>query len=959
MRTLLVTLTMGLLALPVNAQYSGGTGEPNDPYQIATAADLIALGETPEDYDKHFVLTADIDLDPNLPGRKIFDRAVIASNVDDAEDRFEGTPFSGVFNGNSHRLLHITIKGGGYLGLFGQLEAGAEVTALGIVDGKISGSHNYVGGIAGNNWNSSITASYCDCIVTGDSLVGGLVGSNYFGRISRSYSTGRVIGMGDQVGGLAGSNLGSITTSYSTNMVTGREGVGGLVGGHEDFYGGIISNCYSVGTVEGNRAVGGLVGRGVGGVLYSVWDIERSGLSQSSGGVGLTTIEMMDPNLLALNGFAEDPNWILNAALDYPRLAWEGTEGQIIPAADINWLEGLGTAKEPHWIDTADQLIQIGKAGILWGKHFILNADLDLSPELPGRHIFDRAVIHEFWGVFDGNGHVISNLTVSGHEYLGLIGQLELGADVHNLGVMDVNVTGSGDYIGALAGCNLDGSIRNCYSTGSVTGKESVGGLLGSNYYYWGRIVECQSSCTVQGDNYVGGLVGKNNASGTITRCSTICSVQANEVGGGLVGINCGWDGMVATISDCYSILVGKCQISGLLVGQNSRETFPVGVGAPSLIRNCYAACDGTSNVDASGLVGANWYDGEVLNCFWDSETCGVANDASGGMPKSTAEMQNIETYLNAGWDFTMEQENGVCDIWRMPEEGGYPVIAPVRHLEGQGTEDDPYLVSDVWDLAAVQRNPTSHYRLITSIDLSSIDWEAAVIPWFSGSFDGNGYTISNLHISNDDLMHRTPTGSFYSDYLGLFGRLDSGAEVRSLGVIDVNIVGWNYIGGLAGANNGDVIECYSTGMIRGYREVGGLAGTNYGNIISSYCTGAVHGEGWGAGGLVGYNEDDGNIAMCYSTGVVTGNGAGGLVCSGGFDSVHASFWDIDTSGQTSSRGGIGLNTVELQTASTFLEAGWDFMGETANGTEDVWWILEGQDYPRLWWEAATMDDSR
>ena len=56
--------------------------EPNDPYQIATAADLIALGETPDDYDKHFILTADIDLDPNLPGRKVFDKAVIAPDTD-------------------------------------------------------------------------------------------------------------------------------------------------------------------------------------------------------------------------------------------------------------------------------------------------------------------------------------------------------------------------------------------------------------------------------------------------------------------------------------------------------------------------------------------------------------------------------------------------------------------------------------------------------------------------------------------------------------------------------------------------------------------------------------------------------------------------------------------------------------------------------------------------------------
>jgi len=55
-----------VLVSTATAKYSGGTGEPNDPYQIATATDLIALGETPEDYDKHFILTADIDLDPEV-----------------------------------------------------------------------------------------------------------------------------------------------------------------------------------------------------------------------------------------------------------------------------------------------------------------------------------------------------------------------------------------------------------------------------------------------------------------------------------------------------------------------------------------------------------------------------------------------------------------------------------------------------------------------------------------------------------------------------------------------------------------------------------------------------------------------------------------------------------------------------------------------------------------------------
>ena len=81
MRATILTLAICLIAIPAYARYSGGTGEPNDPYQIATSEDLMLLGETPEDYDKHFILTDDIDLDPNLHGRKVFDRAVIAPDA--------------------------------------------------------------------------------------------------------------------------------------------------------------------------------------------------------------------------------------------------------------------------------------------------------------------------------------------------------------------------------------------------------------------------------------------------------------------------------------------------------------------------------------------------------------------------------------------------------------------------------------------------------------------------------------------------------------------------------------------------------------------------------------------------------------------------------------------------------------------------------------------------------------
>jgi len=97
-------------------KYSGGSGTPDDPYQIATAADLIALGGTPEDYDKHFILTADIDLDPNLPGCKVFDKAVIAAAEGElvpgrgggAITLYSKKDFSGTFDGNYHIILGLS-----------------------------------------------------------------------------------------------------------------------------------------------------------------------------------------------------------------------------------------------------------------------------------------------------------------------------------------------------------------------------------------------------------------------------------------------------------------------------------------------------------------------------------------------------------------------------------------------------------------------------------------------------------------------------------------------------------------------------------------------------------------------------------------------------------------------------------------------------------------------------------
>jgi len=303
------------LVSTATAQYSGGMGEPNDPYQMATAADLITLGETPKGYDKHFLLTADIDLDPNLPGRKVFDKAVIAPDTDPWTDGFQGTPFTGEFDGNGHTISHLTIQGRAYVGLFGCLESDAKVKDLGVVDVKVSGDYP-VGGLVGHNRFGSVTQCHSTGTVSGEAFVGGLVGENApepKGFISHSYSTGAV-SANDAVGGLAGSSGGTVSCSYSTGPVTGRgQYIGGLVGCPSAF-----SGFYPPGQVPGD-------------VSNSFWDTQTSDQASSAGGTGKTTAEMQTAGMFLDAGWdfvgetangTEDIWWILEGK-DYPRLWWE------------------------------------------------------------------------------------------------------------------------------------------------------------------------------------------------------------------------------------------------------------------------------------------------------------------------------------------------------------------------------------------------------------------------------------------------------------------------------------------------------------------------------------------------------------------------------------------------------------------------------------------------------------
>jgi hypothetical protein len=284
------------------AKYSGGSGTAGNPYKIANAADLLALAGNTSDYDANFVLTADINLGASDP----FTTAVIAPDTNNANTTFDGTAFTGIFDGNNHTISNLTIDtsgaGNDYLGLFGKIGSTGLVKNLGLVDVNIIGGADsiYLGGLAG--WNAS-GATISNCYSTGKISggtsayhLGGLAGDND-GYISYCHSTVTINGgqNSQDLGGLVGFGGGTIIGSYSTSDVNGGNNaqyLGGLMG-RDWGAGGTISQCYSTGSVKGGSAsqyLGGLVGFDNSGSIsncYTTGDVNGgSGVSDLAGLIG-------------------------------------------------------------------------------------------------------------------------------------------------------------------------------------------------------------------------------------------------------------------------------------------------------------------------------------------------------------------------------------------------------------------------------------------------------------------------------------------------------------------------------------------------------------------------------------------------------------------------------------------------------------------------------------------------
>ena len=251
----------------------------------------------------------------------------------------------------------------------------------------------------------------------------------------------------------------------------------------------------------------------------------------------------------------------------------------------------------------------------------------------------DGSASERYNAVFEGNGYTISNLFIDrpSASDVGFFGSTGASSEVRRIGLEGVNVTG-GENVGGLVGGPY-GVIMYSYSTGSVAGDDSAGGLVG--YISGGSDIRASySNAVVSADDYAGGLAGFNT--GRIIASYATGAVTGKEAIGGLVGDNTG-----------------------------GRITASYATGAV------------TGNTDAGGLVGTG---GGVTNSYWDTATSGQGG-SGGGVAKTTSDLQTPTAYgsgaaIYAAWNVDVDNADGddtvttnVDDPWDFGTGSQYPAL--------------------------------------------------------------------------------------------------------------------------------------------------------------------------------------------------------------------------------------------------------------------------------------------
>jgi uncharacterized repeat protein (TIGR02543 family) len=570
---------------------------------------------------------------------------------------------------------------------------------------------------------------------------------------------------------------------------------------------------------------------------------------------------------------------------------------------------GVGTEGDPYQIVTAEHLNNLlNYTGSFHSdKYFKLMNNIDLTTYLSeGNPGYNEGMFwlpignssNRFEGKLDGNSKKITGFKINRVSLSNIAFFAYLGANgrVENLGI------------------EIDESA-------SVTGGHFVAGLVSFSY---GTIINCYVSGTVIGTSRVAGLVGYNSL--TISNCYTTGSVSGNGFGlGGLVAYN----GSSGIISNSYS----RSNITVTDHGSYATYGGFIGGNEAGKVLNCYST--GWLKTPAEVIINGRGFCGTVTTGgnyqmagnFWDTQTSGATTTLGNATGKTTIQMTAYSTFIDAGWDFLDENDNGTNEIWGLnfDENGGYPFLAwqgfsnnPL-FVAGNGSEANPFEISTPNELSNVRyylgdEYANVYFKVMDNIDLIdylAVGGEGYVTPgwgtegWlpigdntnrFKGKFDGNNKVINGLFIDRNS-----------NDCQGLFGYIDEGGEIKNFELTNVYVNGYDYVGGVAGIIElATVTNVSVNGEILGNQYIGGIAGSSNSSIESCSSVCDISGGSWYTGGLLGWNETTGTVVKSWSNSTILAQDfAGGLVGKNDGD-IEYSYCNGSVSGEPNVNGGVG-----------------------------------------------------
>ena len=933
-------------------EYSGGSGTLADPYQIGTKRELMNMATNTALYSKSFMLIDDIDLQG-----EVFSRAVIAPDNGDASN-YDGTAFSGVFNGNGFEIQNLTIAvsaNSSWLGFFGKLD-GAQVFDLGINGVSIIGddASKYIGGLCGQVSGASVSRCYVDMadLQTG-SYVGGFCGLNsYNGVIDNCYAIGDVAGSAN-IGGFCGYNYQSsmISNSYTASSVAAT-GVNGAFSSGSD-----ASSTY----------------------VACFWDSDVAGVATSDGGTGKTEVEMKTESTFTSVGWNFVDLWSMSG---YPRFI---SGYQLIVdqgSGDGNYI----TADIIHLVADAAQEGDMFSHWTVSPAEFVVNIQGDIrSPEvdfeMPDEDVTVTAnyltrphVVPHYSGVYTNEWTMDYNAALAHAETNGM-----------NTILMFAGSWWCGDCEDLEAHV-LTNQVWLSYLESKPVMMVMLDFDVRPAYWQYFPIGHPENRCFLRDEKYLSdnGLTaqeGEDRLAFNYTLQEQYC-LPSSLAENGYAKIP--FPSFIVLRPD--GSRAGRMNLEGdpdvqdvirwvdqALASDPADEMddevpmIPTVLNIPADKTVSQVTTASVSEVDLADNFSFNAVPGEsyIFNIGPNAQYDGVplyltliqpdgSNIVESAVVDSSQESSTVFDGLgDATYFLRISPQNSQSNLV------GYTlsVQRDYKYNGGAGTEMAPYLIGNKDEFLNFAGNTDDYgkvFELTADIDLSGEVFPKAVIASnitegtiftgvsFSGVFNGNGYVIRNVTIQNQ---------GYTDNYLGLFGKVEN-ARIFRLGAENITISdisnSSSFIGGFCGQNSGsDIYECYVKGAtISGYRYIGGFCGLNsYGGSVSDCFAvdGSVTAVNNNSAGFCGYNYNEAILESCYAAIPVNvgPDGVAGGFCSGQ-DSTSCTmctcFWDSDVAGAVSAVEGNPKTTSEMKTMTPFVDAQWSF--------PDVWYINGG--YPLL-----------